>query len=77
MRPRPLVHATGSAHGSSSLLAVARDPEAAPGICNLYARRYRVTLDPETEAIVTIGCKEGLAHLAMAVVDHGDSVLVS
>jgi len=45
-------------------------------ICNWYKRRYDIDLDPETEAIVTIGSKEGLAHLAMAVVDKGDTVLV-
>ncbi len=45
-------------------------------ICNWYKHRYDIDLDPETEAIVTIGSKEGLAHLAMAVVDKGDTVLV-
>ena len=35
-------------------------------ICNWYKSRYDIDLDPETEAIVTIGSKEGLAHLAMA-----------
>src|SRR5690606_7870912 len=45
-------------------------------ICNWYRTRYAVELDAETEAIVTIGSKEGLAHLAMATVDRGDAVLV-
>jgi len=45
-------------------------------ICQWYRRRYNVELDPETEAIVTMGSKEGLAHLAMAVADHGDVVLI-
>ena len=45
-------------------------------ICNWYKRRYDIDLDPDTEAIVTIVSKEGLAHLAMAVVDKGDMVLV-
>ncbi|MCK5498086.1 MAG: aminotransferase class I/II-fold pyridoxal phosphate-dependent enzyme, partial [Gammaproteobacteria bacterium] len=45
-------------------------------ICNWYKSRYDIDLDPETEAIVTIGSKEGLAHLAMAIVDRGDTVLV-
>ncbi len=45
-------------------------------ICNLYKTRYVVDLDPVTESIVTLGSKEGLAHLAMAVVDRGDAVLV-
>jgi alanine-synthesizing transaminase len=45
-------------------------------ITNWYGKRYNVDIDPESEAIVTIGSKEGLAHLAMATVDKGDSVLV-
>jgi alanine-synthesizing transaminase len=45
-------------------------------ICDWYARRYEVSLDPETEAIVTIGSKEGLAHLALATTGPGDAVLV-
>jgi alanine-synthesizing transaminase len=35
-----------------------------------------VSLDPETEAVVTIGSKEGLAHLMLATLDRGDTVLV-
>jgi alanine-synthesizing transaminase len=45
-------------------------------ICNWYRRRYGVELDPESEAIVTIGSKEGIAHLALATLDRGDIVLV-
>ena len=41
-----------------------------------YQRRYGVEFDPDTEAIVTIGSKEGLAHLMLATLDHGDTVLV-
>jgi alanine-synthesizing transaminase len=51
-------------------------PRLRKAICDWYRTRYAVELDPETEAIVTIGSKEGLAHLAMAVVDRGDAVLV-
>jgi alanine-synthesizing transaminase len=51
-------------------------PRLRKAICDWYKRRYDVDLDPETEAIVTIGSKEGLAHLAMAIVDRGDAVLV-
>ena len=51
-------------------------PRLRRAICNWYQRRYDVQLDPETEAIVTMGSKDGLAHLAMAVTDHGDVVLV-
>lgn len=45
-------------------------------ICNWYARRYQVDLDPDTEAVVTIGSKEGLAHLALASIGPGDLVMV-
>ena len=51
-------------------------PRLRKAICDWYKRRYDVSLDPESEAIVTIGSKEGLAHLAMAIVDRGDAVLV-
>ena len=51
-------------------------PRLRRAICRWYKDRYDVDLDPETEAIVTLGSKEGLAHLAMAVVDRGDAVLV-
>jgi alanine-synthesizing transaminase len=46
------------------------------GICDWYRRRYAVELDPDTEAIATIGAKEGLSHLALAIVDAGDVALV-
>jgi alanine-synthesizing transaminase len=45
-------------------------------ICDWYGRRFDVDLDPESEAIATVGSKEGIAHLAMAMVDVGDTVLV-
>ena len=45
-------------------------------ICNWYKVRYNVELDPDSEAIVTIGSKEGIAHLALATLDTGDIVLV-
>ena len=45
-------------------------------ICNWYKARYNVDLDPDSEAIVTIGSKEGIAHLALATLDQGDTVLV-
>jgi len=51
-------------------------PRLRKAICDWYQRRYNVSLDPDSEAIVTIGSKEGLAHLAMATVDRGDAVLV-
>ena len=51
-------------------------PRLRKAICDWYKRRYDVDLDPETQAIVTIGSKEGLAHLALATVGPGDAVLV-
>jgi alanine-synthesizing transaminase len=45
-------------------------------ICEWYRRRHGVGLDPETEAIATIGAKEGLSHLALAIVEPGDIALV-
>ncbi len=51
-------------------------PRLRRAISNWYKTRYEVELDPETEAIVTIGSKEGLAHLALATVGPGDAVLV-
>ena len=45
-------------------------------ICTWYKTRYKVELDPDSEAIVTIGSKEGIAHLALATLDTGDTVLV-
>ena len=44
-------------------------------ICNWYQTRYNVELDPDYEAIVTIGSKEGIAHLALATLERGDVVL--
>ncbi len=51
-------------------------PRLRRAICTWYKNRYDVDLDSETEAIVTIGSKEGLAHLALATVGPGDAVLV-
>jgi alanine-synthesizing transaminase len=51
-------------------------PRLRRAISNWYKRRYDVDIDPESEAIVTLGSKEGLAHLAMAICDRGDAVLV-
>ena len=51
-------------------------PRLRRAICSWYERRYDVSLDPDSQAIVTIGSKEGLAHLALATVEPGDAVLV-
>jgi alanine-synthesizing transaminase len=70
------------------LIEAARNPRnhrysASRGIPNLrveisrwYARRYNVEIDPETEAIATIGAKEGFSHLVLALVQPGDKVIV-
>jgi alanine-synthesizing transaminase len=51
-------------------------PRLRKAICNWYKIRYNVDLDPETDAIVTIGSKEGIAHLCLAILDSRDTVLV-
>jgi len=51
-------------------------PRLRKAICDWYQRRYDIDLDPDKEAIVTIGSKEGLAHLALATTGPGDTVLV-
>lgn len=74
-------------HVVEKLVEAARNPKnhrysASKGITKLrsaivdrYKRRYNVDLDPETEAVVTIGAKEGLSHLALATINPGDVVL--
>ncbi|MFN2628153.1 MAG: aminotransferase class I/II-fold pyridoxal phosphate-dependent enzyme, partial [Gaiellaceae bacterium] len=44
-------------------------PKLREAVCDLYLRRFGVTLDPEREAIATIGAKEGLAHLLWLLVE--------
>ena len=51
-------------------------PRLRRAICHWYRERFAVDLDPDKEAIVTIGSKEGLAHLALATLGAGDTVLV-
>ena len=51
-------------------------PRLRKAIADWYKRRFQVDIDPETEAIVTIGSKEGLAHMMLATLDRGDVVLV-
>ncbi len=75
-------------HVIDKLASVAQDPRvhrysASRGIPGLrkanaayYARRFGVELDPETETIVTIGSKEGLANLCQAITSPGDVILV-
>jgi len=51
-------------------------PRLRRAITNWYEHRYNIHLDPDSEAIVTIGSKEGIAHLCLATLDQGDVVLV-
>jgi len=51
-------------------------PRLRRAICNWYKTRFNAEFDPDSEAIVTIGSKEGIAHLALATLDRGDIVLV-
>jgi alanine-synthesizing transaminase len=51
-------------------------PRLRKAICGWYKSRYDVDLDPDSEAIVTIGSKEGIAHLCLAILDSRDTVLV-
>lgn len=51
-------------------------PRLRKAICNWYKGHFDVDLDPDSEAIVTIGSKEGIAHLMLACTDRGDTVLV-
>ena len=60
-------------HGYSASKGIKRLRKA---LCNWYKKRYTIDLDDEREAIVTIGSKEGLAHLMFATLDRGDTVLV-
>jgi len=46
------------------------------GIAAHYATSYGVDLDPEQEVVVTIGAKEGISHLMLAILERGDTVLV-
>ena len=63
----PKVHRYSVSRGMPALLKA---------ICRFYKRRFDVDLDWQSEAIATIGTKEGLAHLALALLDPGDLALV-
>jgi alanine-synthesizing transaminase len=60
-------------HGYSASKGI---PRLRRAISKWYKSRYEVDFDPDSEAIVTIGSKEGLAHLMLATLDRGDTVLV-
>jgi alanine-synthesizing transaminase len=75
-------------HIVSKLVEASRDPRshrysASAGIpklrlaiCDWYKRKYDVDLDPESEAVVTIGSKEGISHLMLSILSPGDTVIV-
>ena len=63
----------GDTHGYSQSKGI---PRLRKAICDWYQRRFDVSLDPASEAIVTLGSKEGLAHLALATTGPGDAILV-
>src|SRR4030095_7114799 len=66
-----------SAKPSNHRYSVSRGvPKLRTAICDWYKRRYDVELDPESEAIVTIGSKEGIAHLSLAILGRGESAFV-
>ncbi|QZA76627.1 alanine transaminase [Deefgea tanakiae] len=60
-------------HGYSASKGI---PRLRRAISHWYKDRYQVDINPDSEAIVTIGSKEGLAHLMLATLDRGDTVLV-
>jgi alanine-synthesizing transaminase len=76
------------AHIVAKLVEAVQDPrthrystsKGIPGLrralAGYYARRFGVTLDPETEVVATLGSKEGLANLAAAITSPGDTILV-
>ncbi|HIQ30864.1 MAG TPA: aminotransferase class I/II-fold pyridoxal phosphate-dependent enzyme [Aquifex aeolicus] len=64
---RPNVHGYSASRGI---------PRLRKAICDFYERRFGVKLDPEREAIMTIGAKEGYSHLMLAMITPGDSVVV-
>ncbi len=64
---RPNVHGYSASRGI---------PRLRKAICDFYERRYGILLNPETEAIMTIGAKEGYSHLMLAMISPGDTVLV-
>lgn len=63
----------GDTHKYSSSNGI---PRLRKAICDWYQKRYDVELCPDNEAIMTIGSKEGLSHLALAISGRGDTILV-
>ncbi|MEN3033983.1 MAG: aminotransferase class I/II-fold pyridoxal phosphate-dependent enzyme, partial [Aquificaceae bacterium] len=61
-------------HGYSASRGI---PRLRKAISDFYLKRYGTKIDPETEAIMTIGAKEGYSHLMLALLEPGDTILVS
>ena len=76
LRDKPRVEDFFARHEDTHGYSISRGiPRLRQAICNWYQTRYNVDLDPDSGAIVTLGSKEGLAHLALAVIERGDVVL--
>jgi len=76
--PKPIVNkmAEAARHAKNHRYSMSRGiPNLRLEITKRYEKNYGVQLDPETEAIVTIGSKDALAHLLFAVVGPGDTVV--
>lgn len=58
------------------IYAIQDQTELLEAVAQWYERRYGVRLDPETEICSLLGSQEGLAHIALSIVDEGDTVLV-
>ena len=51
-------------------------PKLRLAISNWYKRKYDIDIDPDSEAVVTIGSKEGISHLMLSILSPGDNVIV-
>lgn len=65
-----------AADQSNYIYAINDKPDLLEAVAGWYQRRYGVTLDAGTEVCSLLGSQEGLAHIAMSIVDDGDTVLV-
>ena len=61
---------------SNYVYALSDLPRLKEAVAQWYDRRYGVALDPESEVVSLLGSQEGLAHIALSIVDEGDTVLV-
>ncbi|MDD2214887.1 MAG: aminotransferase class I/II-fold pyridoxal phosphate-dependent enzyme [Oscillospiraceae bacterium] len=68
--------AQAAADPAQYVYAISDRPQLRQAVADWYRRRYQVTLDPDHEILSLMGSQDGLAHLALALVDPGDTVLV-